>query len=605
MMKTKIKDFLFLSNLKITKQILSVYFVCAFLPILFLGLFAAGRASRQLTDQYESFAIQDGSRVRSILFDITTSIYTASETLLGGDDYIHLFADTDPTGRYGQACRQLEASLASLMLHNAAVSSVHLYTDNPSIPDSSHISSMPEGYAGEDWYAAIGDTSWQMWTSLSADNRDFRDPSQLTLIRRIPIATQDHTAYLVIRLDSNYLKNRIGENRYLILISLKDAPILYASDHTWLQKNLPLPEDYVLSAASFCGPVSIDGKSNLSSICSLSAYKTDSQFFIEVIDPDAYGNIRHIVSIYLLILLPAIGTPSLIIWIFSRYLSARITTLKTAMHQASEGDYNILDNFQGNDELQETFQDLKKTVELIHEKDARYYEEQIAKQQLINRQQQMEFKMLSSQINPHFLYNTLETIRMQALTSHNRDIARSIKLLGKSMHYVLENTTTEFTTLGRELDYIRTYLAIQQLRFGDRIRFTITLQETAPPLTEFPIFPLLLQPIVENAFIHGLKDVEQDGLIRICAEKQDDFLLLTVQDNGIGMEEETLKHLLAEIHHTDASSNSIGLHNIYQRILLCYREDAALTIESTFREGCVVTLKLPWYTETPYDTDEN
>lgn len=111
---------------------------------------------------------------------------------------------------------------------------------------------------------------------------------------------------------------------------------------------------------------------------------------------------------------------------------------------------------------------------------------------------------------------------------------------------------------------------------------------------------------MENAFLHGLKDVEQDGLISIRAEKQDNFLLLTVQDNGIGMEEETLKHLLAKIHHTDASSsNSIGLHNIYQRILLCYREEAALTIESTFRKGCVVMLKLPWYTETPYDTNEN
>lgn len=604
-MKTKIKKFLFLSNFKITGQILSVFFVCAFLPIMLLGLFAAGQAKNQLAGQYESFVTEDGIRVRSILFDITTSIYTASETLLSGDNCMHLFASRDPMSEYGQTYRQIEAALDSLIQHNAAVSSVHLYTDNPAIPDGSYITSMPAGYAGEDWHEAIGSTHWQTWTSLSTDSRDFQDPSQLTLIRRIPIATQNYTAYLVIRLDSNYLKNRIGENRYLILISLKDAPVLYASDHYWLQRQLPSPDGGSLSAASYCGPVSIDDKNTLSSICTLTAYKTDSLFYIEVADPAAYGNIRRIVFLYLFILLLAIVAPSMIVWIFSRYLSSRITTLKTAMHQASLGDYNIIDHFQGSDELQETFQDLKQTVKLIHEKEARYYEEQLARQQLINRQQQMEFKMLASQINPHFLYNTLETIRMQALTSHNRDIARSIKLLGKSMHYVLENTTTEFTTLGRELDYIRTYLEIQKLRFGDRISFSITVQEYTPPLTEFPIFPLLLQPIVENAFLHGLKDVESGGHISIRAERAEDFLYLSVKDNGTGMARKHLEDLLVQIHHTDSSSTSIGLHNIYQRIRLCYREQAALTMESSPGEGTTVTLKLPCGDETVYQTSIN
>lgn len=592
-MKTKIKNFLFLSNLKITQQILLVFFACAFLPIALLGLFAAGQARTQLLSQYESLVVEDGVRVRSILFDITTSIYTASETLLGGDDCMRLFAAETPMLQYESAYRRIETAMDSLLQHNAAISSVHIYTDNPIIPESPFISSLPDGYDGQDWYAAIGDTRWQMWTSLSTDDRDFQDPSQLTLIRRIPIASQSHTAYLVIRLDSNYLKNRIGENSHLILISLADAPVLYASDHSYLQGRLPLPEEGNLSP-SFCGPITIDGKNTLASICSLTAYKTDSLFYIETADLHAYENIRRIVLTYLFILLIAIAAPAMIIWFFSRYLSARITTLKTAMHQASLGDYNIIDHFQGNDELQETFLDLRQTVELIHEKEARYYEERLAKQQLINRQQQMEFKMLASQINPHFLYNTLETIRMQALTSNNKTVATSIKLLGKSMHYVLETTTTEFTTLGRELDYIRTYLAIQKLRFGDRIDFSITVQESTPPIEEFPILPLLLQPIVENAFIHGLRDADRDGHIAILAERQKDYLLLTVRDDGIGMKTEELEQLLERIHHSDTSSgDSIGLHNIAQRIRLCYKEQALLTIESTFGRGTLVTLKLP------------
>lgn len=85
----------------------------------------------------------------------------------------------------------------------------------------------------------------------------------------------------------------------------------------------------------------------------------------------------------------------------------------------------------------------------------------------------MEFKMLSSQINPHFLYNTLETIRMRSIKAGNREVANGVKLLGKSMRYVLDNTATASTTLDKELDYIETYLAIQKLRFHDKINYSL------------------------------------------------------------------------------------------------------------------------------------
>ena len=131
-------------------------------------------------------------------------------------------------------------------------------------------------------------------------------------------------------------------------------------------------------------------------------------------------------------------------------------------------NYNIIELIPRLSQLSDTFKDLKLTVDAIHDKEAQFYEARIREQQLVNRQQQMEFEMLASQINPHFLYNTLETIRMQALSCGNRNVATSIKLLGKSMRYVLDNTGTSFTTLTKELEYIKTYLSIQQLRFGER-----------------------------------------------------------------------------------------------------------------------------------------
>ena len=111
---------------------------------------------------------------------------------------------------------------------------------------------------------------------------------------------------------------------------------------------------------------------------------------------------------------------------------------------------------------------------------------------------------------------------------------------------------------------------------------------------DYPILPLLLQPIVENAFLHGLKDTDRNGYIEIRAALQEQMLSLTVQDNGVGMEKKELEGLNEKILQADVSSSeSIGLHNICQRIRLCYKEQARIFIDSTPGQGTQITLILP------------
>ena len=207
------------------------------------------------------------------------------------------------------------------------------------------------------------------------------------------------------------------------------------------------------------------------------------------------------------------------------------------MHNASLGNYHIIDEYSGEDEISDAFADLNVMIQDILHKEASIYEAQIRAQILENQQQRMEFKMLTSQINPHFLYNTLETIRMRSLKAGCTEVATAIKLLGKSMRYVLQNTATSFTTLDKELDYISTYLAIQKLRFHDRVNYTLKIR-TPIELDEYKIFPLLLQPVVENAILHGLEDVEENGKILIHIQTRKDKLHIIIFDNGSGMTRE-------------------------------------------------------------------
>jgi two-component system sensor histidine kinase YesM len=232
-------------------------------------------------------------------------------------------------------------------------------------------------------------------------------------------------------------------------------------------------------------------------------------------------------------------------------------------------------------------------VKNIKEKDAQVYASKLRDEQLQNEQQRMEMKMLASQINPHFLYNTLESIRMQALTAGNRDVANSIKLLGKSMRYVLENTGTKFITLQKEFDYIETYIAIQKMRFGSRVNFEMQL-EVDIPLEEYQILPFLMQPVIENGIIHGLEGITENCLIRMNFSVVRGYLQVSVTDNGVGMNEEELTRLRENINkNTLNASTSIGLGNIDRRIKLCYGEQYGLSVRSVKGKGTTVVLRLP------------
>lgn len=589
MIKKITHKFQFHSNVQ--NQILRIFFFAGIIPILVLGIFSITYTYRQMNSHYRSQIAADAIRVNSVMFDITTTIYTSSETLTNSESYMNLFGSNTLDEDAFASLERLNNTLQTFRNNTAAVSSIHLYTDNPDIPDCDNITSLAD-FSTEEWYEK-SNGQWSTWTTLTHYDIVKNPYQELSLIRKIGIVSDKYSAYLVVCLDSNYLRNRLEQSDYEITMNMDHSPIFYASTNRYLQTDMIFPDDFTGDFYRYTGWLDIHNSKVLTNYVTFQPYKTDNLFFIQTSDKKAYEDITHVITIYIIILVISIAAPTFLMLWFSSYFSTRVKTLRSAMHQASIGDYNIIDQFKGDDELTETFDDLRTTVELIHQKDALYYQSQLKEQQLVNKQQQMEFKMLSSQINPHFLYNTLETIRMQALASGNREVATSIKLLGKSMRYVLENTGTNFTTLTNELSYIKTYLSIQKLRFGDRVNSEIIIDETLDT-DRIKILPLLLQPIVENGIVHGLERVDSHGLIRIQISTEDDDLFITISDNGAGMDEKTLEELREKIlHHNPEDTKSIGLYNINQRIHLYYGDDYYMSIDSSTEEGTIVTLKLP------------
>lgn len=267
--------------------------------------------------------------------------------------------------------------------------------------------------------------------------------------------------------------------------------------------------------------------------------------------------------------------------------------LRSAMRKAKSQDHNMAPTFRGNDEITETYEDLVALVQDIKEKDAKMLQFELREAELRSRQEIMDYKVLASQINPHYLYNALETIRMKALTGGDREVADAIKILGRTLHYVMENTGTAYTTLDKELQHVSNYLAIQKLRFGDRINYALELSPELEP-REYAMLPLLLQPVVENAVIHGLESLEGRGDIRVVVQHQNGKLCIRVCDSGKGISAQELAQLRLALDGPDNKAGSgIALRNIHRRIRLSCGEDYGLRLESELDVGTRVTLELP------------
>ncbi|MDL2302119.1 histidine kinase [Lachnospiraceae bacterium OttesenSCG-928-D06] len=593
---TKIKSWFGKSNIR--KQLYTIYFMALFLPIAIIGVFLLVNTNRILTNYHKDLVESDNLRVKTILFEITTQVYNISEELI----YDTAIREILTNNYYISFERESRASdisiLHSYVTNHAEIDGIEIYTDNATFSDYKQFRKVNDEIANTDWYQkAISQSSVFYMPMASYDNYG-NAYWNLCLIRKIPLGNTKYSGVLVIKVSDNYLRTRLISQEYGVMVTANEEEVFYSSDREMYGKKTVAPIDYEDGYYEYVGDMEIAEKKHLVEISTLHLYQSDSRLYIFTMNDQAYDNINNILALCILIILLAILIPGIIIHFFTDYFTTRVLTLRQAMNQVSNEDYELVNQVQGRDELSEAFSDLVVMVHNIKQKDADMYEARLNEQELISEQQIMEFKMLSSQVNPHFLYNTLETIRMKALAAGNKEIETAVKLLGRSMRYVLESTGTAFTLLQNEFQHVENYLLIQKLRFGDKFDHRIQVDSDIHPERLY-VLPLLLQPIVENALLHGLEETEFGGILVIKVHKKQEgkewVLMIDVMDNGIGMERAVLKKLRKDVAVKDMSrSRSIGMYNVNQRMKLTYGEKYGLRIYAKQGEGCVVRLRIPF-----------
>ncbi|MDF2942277.1 MAG: hypothetical protein K0S01_1135 [Herbinix sp.] len=268
--------------------------------------------------------------------------------------------------------------------------------------------------------------------------------------------------------------------------------------------------------------------------------------------------------------------------IFSNALTKPIMALRKSMKQVETGNFDI--QIGTTDEYMNEIGGLHNSFKIMIYKIRQLIENNIAEQEA---KRKSELRALQAQINPHFLYNTLDSIIWMAEGSKNEEVIRMTSALSKLLRKSISNED-ELVTLECEIDYVKEYLTIQKMRYQDKMEYEIVVDEN---ILKVPIVKMVLQPIVENAIYHGIKYKENRGLIRITGRILGNDVIIQVIDNGSGMDEETLRNILVAKRKDE--SKRVGVQNVHNRLQLYYGKNYGLQYESKEGEGTTVNITIP------------
>lgn len=440
-------------------------------------------------------------------------------------------------------------------------------------------------------YKGQASSSWGVFRKMNDSNDVVLYPHKFinntgntivfTLGKRIVNDTGQSIGYIVIDIHRDAIvniMNTLGSSKVMDLklidpyfYTITDANHAHQEGFFW---NSPFREEVSKEKQ---GKIYVEGNK----VPKLLIYHTQSQSALTLIatvplnivaENNSYLREKVILSFLL-----SLSLAILISFIFAKYMVRPISKLAKSMKKVEEGNLTVRVNLNRNDELSVLENSFNQMVVRLKE----------SMDNTIEQQRQLriaEIKILQAQINPHFLYNTLDAIKWTAKLNQVTEISDIVTHLGNLLRNTI-NSDQEFITVKESIALLNHYLKIQELRYNDGIEVNM---DVATDIMDYKIPKLILQPIVENAVVHGFEHIEEKGILHIMGYEKQGDIYFEIHDNGIGMTEEQLATAINK-----KSDEHIGLYNVDQRLRLYYGEFYKVMIESTYGTGTTITIRIP------------
>ena len=579
----------FFSRLKLNKKFLLMYIFGVILPliitdaVLFRSVYEAELGNQR---NYRKNAIDAYSNHIQSILEYDANVATAID--LNKD--LNSFIDTEydiPYGYFNSYVYTVSTSFFAT-LSDIKQDRIVIYSDNDTMMSGHYFHNIREAYS-EKWYEQFVKTEANEAAYAYYDT----DPVVLTTDRDrfIYVRKMDNAKSALKLTRIITIEHKISR----VYSELKEIPVnckmyLCCGDYMLYPSGVSEEEFQQVVARSQYSPY----------ITVEDVHMYDNTFTIYAVTEDLtiLKVIREHIPLTLLIILFTLILPILLLKLLERSITDRITILGKAFGEGGSEYFQPIKEINGSDEISELMHNYNRIVEINNDLTNTIYKDKLREQESDLARKNAELLALQSQINPHFLFNALESIRMHSILKGENETAEMVQRLA-----VMERQNVEWhedsVTIAEEEGFIEAYLQLQSYRFGDRISFDIDIADDCKNIL---IPKLTMVTFVENACIHGIESKATQGWIFVRVYKDDGDLIIEVEDTGDGMDEKEVVQLKNKMNNVtiDAvkKAKHVGILNACLRIKMMFKNQAKFAIESEKGIGMSVIITIPSETIT-------
>lgn len=578
-----------LNHIRLRGKMFIVYLLSVFIPIIVTNIVFYQVTTHNVKQQKTNDMSKAMEQIRNNFLaqiDVAVGISAALYTDNFLNDALEQHYDS-PTDYIDSYYANVSPTLYRYSPIYKAIQSVSIYTDNETIVGGGGVLPITSQVRDTTWYKAVMNTGNSSPVVLRLTNDTYKGPEiTYTVVRRLNYYHYQNVTTKLLKIDisldtvSSLFRNTIlpGE---LYLINGR-GKIDYATDSEpdWREQDVAFSDISV-------PPGTLMFDQTFSNVSYLRDWQIKGLFPEKEVLKDVYRS-RNLV-LYLAI--PNFVLPTLIIIWFTSSMNQRIVRILRHMKKVRNHHFDTIEHEHYRDEIGLLTDEFNRMTLQIGSLIDDVYVADIQRKELEIKRNQAQLHALQSQINPHFLFNALETIRMRSLLKNETETAKIIHNMAKIFRKSL-SWDQDWVLVREELELIQCFLEIQKYRFGEKLEYRIQVDEAAG---ECVIPKMSILPFVENASIHGIEPLKGGGLIELTFSVTGGRLAVQMKDNGIGMEEAELEELLRPLVSQDTIGEHVGIRNVYYRLRLNYGDQFDFRMSSEKNAGTSVYIELPRY----------
>ncbi|TSB46601.1 cache domain-containing sensor histidine kinase [Alkalicoccobacillus porphyridii] len=581
-----------INHLKLRDKLMLTFIVVVLIPISLVGL--------MLTQELRSIALDDMNqqsqsnieRVKERTYDLLKIPTFISNSLEFDNELDELVNTTYNTTFEVVSSYYYYQNFQSYLYTQREINSIRFYIDNPTLINNWEFIPVNDELREESWFQQVEDeVGYNQWRLLSDETNN--NQKYLSLIKRINFLENQTYGIVVITIEPSQLNAILNQESLLTFITDEEGHVISSNKKEFTGEVLSNFIEQAVLDESGIHDAAFQGEQAQVTVEQLNPMMSQSELNIVSVSLNSQivERANRLGFTGIMITLVGVTVAVVLIAVFSKLLSQRLSNLSQKIERVAAGDLTTKITIDGTDEIGQLSHQFNDMVENLKGLVEQVLETNRQKNLIEVTQNEMKFKMLASQINPHFLFNTLESIRMKAHIEQEKEIANVVKQLGMIIRKSLD-TDGKPVPLRDEIELVQTYLEIQSFRYGERLRYQLNV---APETKHLLIQPLTIQPIVENAVFHGLETKDTGGEVIVSAYFQESEVIISVKDNGVGISENRLNSIQEMLDEKETNGhNRIGLRNVHQRLQLMYGSQAGLKITSEEGKGTHIQFSIPW-----------